>query len=374
MLKYLAARHEITLVSYVRGDQSADIAALRQFCREVVAVPIERKASLDALALSKSLLTGEPWIIVRDDRAAMRTAVRQAAQSQQFDIVQADQLNMAQFARLVPGAHKVVDTHNALWLLYKRMAATTSGPKGWLFSRDWRLMRRYEAKICREFDAVTAVSEEDKAALVDAGADPAKITVIPIAVDCDLQVPIELSSAANHILSIGTMYWPPNVDGIRWFIQEIYPLIRQQRPDVVFDVVGAHPPEEITRLGGNGTGVNVSGYVEDTTPFVRQAAAVVVPLRAGGGMRVKILNAMTQGLPVVSTTIGAEGIAAQDGCHLLLADTPADFARAVLRLLDDRVLARQLGQNGRTMVAARYDYRVAYAAYDEVYSNGNGKQ
>jgi len=367
VIKYLARRHQLTLVSFVRGDQSKDVEALRKYCRAVHTVPIERKPLLDGLALARSLLSGQPWMMERDDRKDMRAKVREVAAGQQFDIVQADQLNMAQFAEEVPGARRVVDTHNALWLLYKRLAETMNGPKRWLLERDWRLLKDYEAKVCAAFDAVVAVSEEDKAALVEAGAPAEKISVIPISVDSDQLAPVHPVPLANHILHIGTMYWPPNVDGILWFIKEVYPLIRSRRPDVIFDVVGARPPEEVRALGGPGTGVNVTGYVEDTEPYMRQAGVMVVPLRAGGGMRVKILNSMSQAMPIVSTTIGCEGIEVINGCHLFVADSPQEFAKATLQLLEDRALAHQMGQNGRQLVLSRYDYRSACTVYEDVY-------
>jgi polysaccharide biosynthesis protein PslH len=369
VIKYLSRLHELTLISYVRGDQSAEIEALRQYCREIYPVPIERKPISDGLALARSLVTGLPWMMARDDRRAMRATVQRVLAGQRFDIVQADQLNMAQFAQQAVGPRKVVDTHNALWVLYQRMAATMKGPKRWLLERDWRLLKKYEGRICREFDAVTAVSVEDRNALVEAGADPDKIWVIPISVDCDDLRPIEPVSGANHILHIGTMYWPPNIDGILWFIREVYPLIRRWRTDVVFDVVGARPPEEIVRLGGDGSGINVTGYVKNPIDIMRQAGVMVVPLRAGGGMRVKILNSMAQALPIVSTSIGCEGIAVQDGCHLIVADTAEAFAAAALRLFEDRALAHQLGQNGRQLILSRYDYRAACREYEHVYGN-----
>ncbi len=367
VLKYLARLHRVTLISYVRGDQSAEVDALRKYCRAVHTVPIERKPWLDGVALLRSLATGQPWMMVRDDRAAMRAMVQRVAAEQAFDVVQADQLNMAQFAALVPDARKVVDTHNALWLLYQRLAETMSGPRRWLLERDWRLLKDYEAEICREFDGVVAVSDEDKAALVLAGAPAEKISVIPITVDCDEQKPVTPVALANHIVHIGTMYWPPNVDGVLWFAREVFPLIRARRPDVIFDVVGAKPPDEVRALGGPGTGINVTGYVEDTEPYLRQAGAIVVPLRAGGGMRVKILNSMSQAMPIVTTSIGCEGIDVVDGCHLFVADTPEAFAKATLQLLEDRPLAYQLGQNGRKLVLQQYDYRSACPAYEEVY-------
>lgn len=367
VIKYLSRLHQLTLISYVRGDQSADVEALRKYCRAVHTVPIERKPLLDGLALLRSLVSGQPWMMVRDDRPEMRAKVREVAVQQQFDVVQADQLNMAQFALDVPGASRVVDTHNALWLLYKRLAETMSGPRRWLLERDWRLLKDYEASVCDAFDGVVAVSEEDKAALIEAGAPAGKITVIPITVDCDQLTPVTPVPLANHILQIGTMYWPPNVDGVIWFIKEVFPLIRSRRPDVIFDVVGARPPEEVRALAGPGTGVNVTGYVEDTDPYLRQAGVMVVPLRAGGGMRVKILNSMSQAMPIVTTSIGCEGIDVMDGCHLFVADTPEKFAKATLQILEDRALAIQLGQNGRKLVLSRYDYRSACQAYEDVY-------
>lgn len=193
------------------------------------------------------------------------------------------------------------------------------------------------------------------------------MTVIPITVDTDELTPVARQAGADHILHIGTMYWPPNIDGILWFIRQVYPRIRAERPDVTFDVVGARPPQEIVSLGGPGTGINVTGYVPDPTPLLQQAGAMVVPLRAGGGMRVKILNALAQGLPIVSTTLGCEGIDVQHGRHILIADTPDEFARATLGLLQDPRLASTLGRHGRELAQAKYDYRVACRSLDDVY-------
>ena len=202
------------------------------------------------------------------------------------------------------------------------------GPKKWLLGRDWRLLKRYEGEICRRFEGLLAVSGEDKAALEEAAGQPLEATIIPIAIDTDEVVEVHRQHEADHILHIGTMFWPPNIDGILWFLREIYPLIQARRPQTVFDVVGAKPPPEITAYNGNGSGVNVTGYVVDPTPYYDASGVMVVPLRAGGGMRVKILNALAQGLPIVSTTIGCEGIAVESGRHLLIADTTEAFAEA----------------------------------------------
>ncbi len=368
VLKFLAQHHEVTLVSFVRGDQSAEIKQLESYCHTVNTVPMERGVQHDGMAMVRSLLSGQPWMMLRDDRAAMRQLVARLAREQRFDIAHADQLNMAQYAALVPGARKVLDAHNALWLLYQRLWQTMGpGPKKWLLGRDWQLLKKYEAQVCREFDAVLAVSEEDKGALEEAIGGVADITVIPITVDTDEVRSVTRQAGANHILHIGTMYWPPNIDGILWFVHQVYPLIRAKRPNVIFDVVGARPSQEILDLGGNGTGINVTGYVEDPTTYLEQAGVMVVPLRAGGGMRVKILNALAQGLPIVSTRLGCEGIAVTPGQDIFIADTPQDFAEAVLQLLDNSDNATRLGNNGRRLIERQYDYRQACLPLETVY-------
>lgn len=368
VIKYLAQRHKLTLVSFARGDQSADVVQLQRYCRAIHTVPMTRGMVRDAWYMIYSLLTGQPFMMTRDDRAAMRKLVDRLAAEQCFDVAHADQLNMAQYAARVPGAFKVFDAHNALWFLYKRLWQTMRpGLRRWLLGRDWRLLREYEGRICRQFDVVLAVSEEDKVALSEAAGRPVDAKVIPIAIDTDEVALIERPDP-THILHIGTMYWPPNIDGVLWFIHKVWPLIREQKSGVQFDVVGSRPPREVVVLGGGDeTGINVTGYVPDPTPYFQRAALMVVPLRAGGGMRVKILNAMAQGIPIVSTTLGYEGIAVTPGEDILVGDTPEEFAAAVLHLLEDVNLAACLAANGRLLAEEKYDYRHACKPLDEVY-------
>jgi glycosyltransferase involved in cell wall biosynthesis len=191
--------------------------------------------------------------------------------------------------------------------------------------------------------------------------------VIPIAVDGDEVTPVSRQPDAGHILHIGTMYWPPNIDGVKWFIDQVLPRIRSERPGATFDVVGARPPQELIDLGAADGRINVTGYVDDPAPFLQRAGVMVVPLRAGGGMRVKILNAMAQALPIVTTTLGCEGIAVEPGKHVLIADTAEDFARETTRVLQDRALADALGRNGRALIDAKYDYRAACRPLEAVY-------
>jgi glycosyltransferase involved in cell wall biosynthesis len=369
VLKYLTREHKVTLVSFVRGDQSADVVCLQRYCQAIYTVPMERGVVRDGLAMARSLLIGQPWMMVRDDRGEMRRLVDHLLAETSFNVVHADQLNMAQYALRVCGASKVLDAHNALWLLYRRLAARMKpGPGKWLLERDWRLLKAYEGQMVRVFDAVLAVSQEDREALLEAAGVERPITIIPIAVDMDEVRPAARRPGANHILHLGTMYWPPNIDGVMWFIHEVFPHIRQHRPDVVFDVVGSRPPSALRELSQDGSGgINVTGYVADPAPYLEQAGVFVVPLRAGGGMRVKILNALAQGLPVVSTALGVEGIAAVPGRDLLTANTAETFAEAVIQVLNDPALAARLSAAGRRLIEQTYDYRVACRPLEEVY-------
>ncbi|MFW6116874.1 MAG: glycosyltransferase, partial [bacterium] len=218
VIKYLAQAHQVTLASFVRGNQPDEIAVLEQLCvGGVHAVPIERGMVGDGLAMVRSLVTRQPWMMVRDDRGEMRRLVDQLTAERRFDVAHADQLNMAQYAERVDGAFKVLDAHNALWLLYKRLWETMApGPRKALLGRDWRLLKTYEGRVVREFDAVVAVSEEDRQALLEAAGQPREVTVIPIAIDTNQATMVERVPEPNHILHIGTMYWPPNVAGVNW--------------------------------------------------------------------------------------------------------------------------------------------------------------
>ena len=298
VIKYLALHHKVTLVSFVRGNQDAEIGHLRKYCQEVHTVEMERGLLKDGAALAQSLVRGEPWIITRDRRAAMFDLVRDLSARGSFDVIHADQLNMAQYAAVATRGRLVIDEHNALWMLYRRMASTMSqGPRKWLLERDWRMMRKYEGQICRNFDAVLTVSEVDKQALEEVSGQMKASYVIPIAVDTDEVSLVKRSCNANRIVHVGTMFWPPNIDGILWFTREVLPLVHAIQPEIGFDIIGAKPPHEILQLAEADPRIRVTGYVEDVNPYLENAGVLIVPLRAGGGMRVKDPQCALPGAP-----------------------------------------------------------------------------
>lgn len=370
VLKYLVQHHDVTLVSFVReSDKPEYVRHLESLCERVVTVPITRSPARDLRYLGQSVFSGQPWMMLRDERAEMRAALAELARTTHFDIVHADQLNMGQYALPFRDSRKVLDLHNALWVLYKRLAETLplTRPMKYILTRDWRLLKQYEGQMCRTFDAVTAVSQEDKAALIEAGARD-DITVIPIAIDTDEPALIPRRPKEPHIVHIGTMYWPPNIQGITWFLDEIYPHIRQQVPDVRCTLIGARPPASLLERGQADPSLTVTGYVNDPLPYLQASSMMVVPLLSGGGMRVKILNALSQGIPMVSTTVGCEGINVHSGEDILIADDPQAFADASVRLLTDASLNDCITRNGRRTAEQQYDYRQACQPLDAIYA------
>jgi polysaccharide biosynthesis protein PslH len=190
---------------------------------------------------------------------------------------------------------------------------------------------------------------------------------VPIAIDTREIAPIERRPDGDRILHIGTLLWPPNADGLLWFLNAVLPLIRRTQPHATVDIVGTRPPRSVTAAAARHSGVSVHGFVPDLSALLQRASVLVIPLRAGAGMRVRILNGLAQGMPIVTTTVGCEGIDVVPGEHLLVADTAEQFAAATVQLLAQPDEAATLGQRGRALIVEKYDIRAVGAAIDAVY-------
>ncbi len=384
-LQYLAQTRRVTLLSFVRpSDTPEAIQHLSTICECVVTILIRRSRLGDLRALVNSLLTGRSFFIARDHFPAMSQAVAALVQRHQFDFVHADQISMAEYgleARVAAQhAHYpvpprlILDLHNAFYLIPQRMAESSSNPllRSWL-GQESKRVARYEADIARAYDKLVTVTREDRDALLALypNGDSPSFTVIPICMDTaalaapsDGATPVELPTLTRdpNILFIGGLHWPPNAEGVTWFARDVLPIIQSNLPNATFTAVGKNPPSL------TGPGLSTPGYVEDANPYWANGRVFIVPLKAGGGMRVKIVEAWARGLPVVSTTIGAEGIDYTDGENILIADTPQAFAAAVSRLLTDDSLAAALSRAGRAAVETLYDWRTAYKAWDTIYA------
>jgi glycosyltransferase involved in cell wall biosynthesis len=290
---------------------------------------------------------------------------------------------MAQFAPdgIVNGGStpgRIFDAHNAVWMIVDRMAGSASLLLRPVLRLEARRLKRYEAGLMSAFDRVLAVTEIDSQALMEnAGHGTEEATppaVIPIAVDTTELQPIRTDPASTSIVTLGTLHYPPNADGIRWFLQAVFPRIMQAVPAARLKIIGKNPPQDFLDLAAKQPdAVQVTGYVPDLNPYLEGAAVVVVPVRAGGGMRVRILEMFARGLPVVTTTVGLEGISAVPGTDVLVADTAEAFAEAVIDLLQEPGSREKLAEAGRRLVERRYDWQIVLADLEKVYRELEGQ-
>ena len=379
VLRYLAdCGHKITLVSFVRPEEVPYVDEVKKVCAAVHTVPVGRSKMADLYYFLRSQVTGRPFLVERDDLSGVRSLVYQIVSSQAVDVIHADQLTMAQFAFPLPvrSGRKpflVFDAHNAVWTITERMKENAAFYLKLPLILETKRIMEYEARIVRDFDATLAVTEPDRLALLNAlhqqnFEGPVPISVIPIGVDTRLIKPVQQVSDSLNILTMGTLYYPPNADGIRWFIQEVFPLIRQQIPAANLTIIGKSPPKDFLKLAANPeSGIVTTGFVPNLDPYFAESAVTVVPVRAGGGMRVRILEAFARAVPVVTTTVGAEGIDARPGVEVSIADSPSEFASAVIRILQDKELRERLAVNGRRLAEEKYDWHVVLKELDNVY-------
>lgn len=377
VLQYLAqVGHEITFVAFRRiGDKPEAIDHLRKYCKAVHTVIMHRSRPHDAWHLARSTLIGQPFLISRDNVTEMYYLLSDLLSRQHFDAIHADQLWMAQYGLAAKNLSQsdakpltVLDQHNAVFLVPQRLAVNTSNWLKRAFLRlESRKLARYELETCGQFDRIIWVTDEDRTALarIANGHMPAGDgLVIPICVDVENRNPVGRAKHAKRVTFLGGMHWPPNAEGVLWFTKEVWSSVIQAVPDATLTIIGKRPPSE---LNGSINNLELTGFVDDLEPYLVETAAFIVPLHAGGGMRVKIVDAWAWGVPVVSTNIGAEGLKYHDGSNIMLADKPEDFAQAVVRLLKEPGLRQDIAESGLKTVKKYYDWRTIYQAWDAIY-------
>ncbi|MEZ4713781.1 MAG: glycosyltransferase [Caldilineaceae bacterium] len=379
VLRHLAQQHEITLVSFVRPSDTAEsVAHLRSFCQSVHTVQMPRSRLLDGAHLLRSLIANRSFIIERDWTAAMTRLLNAVVQQTgSFDAIHADQLWMAPYAlwlkrRLLPHAQTVLDQHNAVFMIPQRLAAGEANPlKRQLLALEARKLATFEVQTCAQFDHVTWVTQDDFAVLQRQAAQRHMVLpnagIIPICGDAVDKPMLPRRPDAHRVTFLGGLHYPPNAQGVCWFAEHVYSQVLAQAPTACLTVIGKQPPPQLQKLGIPPQNLEVTGFVDDPRSLLEETAVFVVPLLAGGGMRVKILDAWMWGLPVVSTSVGAEGIELCNGQNIVLADEPHAFAQAVLSLLADPRRAAAMGAAARQWALARYDWRTVYKKWDAIY-------
>ncbi|HZS10864.1 MAG TPA: glycosyltransferase [Nitrospirales bacterium] len=354
ILRRLAARHAVTVVTFMRTTEDPSAAdQLRANGIKVEAV--RRDPRYSAIKLMRGLVGRTAFSVLNYDDTRMHAMVRRVLADGQFDVVQAESVQMSPYC-VGASAFRVLDLHNIESLLMRRYAQCAANPLKRAYAEiTWRKLAAYESSIYGRFDHCLACSEEDRRIALRQ-APEAKITVVPNGVDVRPVLPGRAPlPGPPRLVFVGRMDYHANVDGMLWFCREILPRIRSRRGDVRVQIVGGHPSPEIRALEAK-EGIEVTGFVSEVNPYVSDAAVMIVPLRVGGGTRLKVLEAMAMGKAIVSTTVGAEGIAVTPGADIVFADDPASFATAVLQLLDKPAHAERLGAAARRLAEARYDW------------------
>jgi polysaccharide biosynthesis protein PslH len=371
LLRHLAKRHEVTYLAFAEPDTpQADVDGMKQVATEVATVTRSDppKGSWRFLVdAAVHLLDPLPYAVGKYRSAALRRRLDDVLRQRPYDLIVCDFLFPAvNLPRRLP-CPAVIFTHNVESEIWRRHAETkTGGLSRRLYSMQYRRMLRYEERALRRFDGVLAVStaDSDTFARIYPDAIRQPVHVVPTGVDTDYFTASPSEPGARELVFTGSMDWLPNEDAMLFFCRDVLPLVRKAEPGVTLSIVGRAPTPAVTRLGGQ-PGVRVTGRVDDVRPYMRDAAVYIVPLRIGGGTRLKIFEAMAMGKAVVSTTIGAEGLPVTSGEHVMMADSPETFARDVVRLLRDVDRRRRLEAAARALVIERYDWSAVAGALEE---------
>jgi glycosyltransferase involved in cell wall biosynthesis len=355
----LARRHYVTLLTtHGPGDDPQGLAESLPQCEEIISVAhagAKRGSARFGLALLASWLSPYPVDLWRYRVPALRQEVLRRIGKAKVDLCVADFLAATPNVPLDGPVPVVHFAHNVEHLIWKRLRQVERSLwRRALLEVEWRKMRRYEARACTRAALTIGVSEGDRA-LLAATAPRALVSAIPTGVDTSYFMPNGSRERPGTLVFTGSMDWYPNEDAILHFMHAILPRVRQELPSVSLTVVGRNPTPRLL-TAATAAGIRVTGTVDDVRPYVAEAAVYIVPLRVGGGTRLKIFEALAMGKAVVSTTIGAEGLPLIPGEHFLQANDPAGFARAIVALLRNPERRRALGTAGRRLVEERYSW------------------
>ncbi len=385
LIQHLALRgHSITLLTFVTPGPTANAPELLAACERVISIPMPQRSRADRL---RTLFSSHADLARRLWSDEFASALTRLLHESEFDFVHIEGLEMAAYLTILKreASHLqfLYDAHNAEYLLQQRALRTDSRqPARWpaaLYSAlQVPRLRQFEKEICQSVNAVMCVSSEDANALQKLFPALTPI-VIPNGIDVEAYATFHASRPPStfhlppstcRLVFTGKMDYRPNLDAALWFAREIFPQIRAAQPQAEFVVVGQQPPESLRKLSGHGQrGMVVTGAVDDVRPYIAEAAVYVAPLRMGGGTRFKLLEAMALARPIVSTHLGAEGFTIEAGREMALADSPVEFAEAVLALLNNPARAQALGVAGQAFVRASYDWEAIVPRLEAVYAS-----
>ena len=368
MLRQLHRRHEIHYVAIEDPLHPEGPARAKEYCARAYAFQhrVRDKRSPRFLAeLAMNLFDPMPLAIRRYHPPGMGAFLQRLIETERFDRAVVDFLNPASyFPRLERG---ILFQHNVETMIWRRRAQHASDPlRRWYFQLQASRMFRFERQACRTAARVAAVSEQDARTMLELF-DVTRVSAIPTGVDIEgLTPPVPPPEKTIDLVFVGSMDWLPNVDGIEWFVRDVLPLIRRQRPGCSLAIVGRTPPPSIAALGQRDERIQVTGTVPDIRPLLWSAAVSIVPLRIGGGTRLKIYESMAGRVPVVSTTVGAEGLEVHHPDDIRLADSPEAFAAACSELLANAELRRRQAAAAWELVATRFSWEHVAGCFERI--------
>ncbi|HEY6183275.1 MAG TPA: glycosyltransferase [Terriglobales bacterium] len=374
----LAKRASIHAVSF--ADPVADAASIQEMQRlfESYTPVFWQETKKYSPRFYKEIFTNQfsslPYFLAKCRLPHFGSTVEGLLAKEHFDLLFSDFLHTAVPLLQCSFKPKVVFEHNVEFQLRKRKWQVEKHPlRKIVFGTEWKKTKPLEARVCRSFDHVLTVSEEDRETIrQEFGVD--HISTLPTGVDTDFFCPSGNRPLPGRLAFVGSMDWDPNEDGVAWFLENIYPLIRRTVPNASFVVVGRNPSSRLRAIAAKTPAVQITGWVPDVRPYLSQAEVVVVPLRIGGGTRIKIPEAMAMGKAVVSTPIGAEGLHFHNNREICLADRPEDFARAAIAILTQPGLRDAIGTAARETVTSEHKWEAAVDRIEECLSQVVGRE
>lgn len=369
ILRHLASRHDVTLISFYSGQRSPTYAGeLRQFFPNSIVIWTGAPEDSDGIIKQGTHYIARagssvPYAVSKFTTREVRQIVKTKLDSGEFDVAVCDFLAASSNFPKQLNTPTVLFQHNVEAFIWQRQAECE---KNWLkklvFTAEAAKMRRYEAAAIKRFHHVIAVSDLDRKLMT--GVEAGNITVVPTGVDLQQFRAAENSPTLGHeVMFVGSMDWEANVDAVNYFCEKIWPRVLSRIPDAKFRIVGRNPHPSVKKLACDS--VEVTGTVSSVIDYLKVAAVVVVPLRIGGGTRLKIYEAMSMGKAIVSTAIGAEGLDVHDGQDIILSEEADDFARRIISLLDDKAAREWLGRRA-IQTASKYDWFVIADQFEKV--------
>ncbi|MBV4432327.1 glycosyltransferase family 4 protein [Clostridium tyrobutyricum] len=356
MIKGISEKYNIDLICFSESDR-LNIGDLKNLCSNIKIVHkifTNSKSKINVLIkLLKCVLSNNPFIVQKFVDKQYLKLIKKFINNNNYNTILFDHLNITIYAKYIDDLkiNKILSQHNCEYLILKRRYENEKNIFKKIYLKyEYKKTKQYEESMCKKFDNVIVLTEEDKNCICNNNYKGSNISIIPISVDTNYTKK-NYNNCVKKLLFLGTMSWYPNEHGILWFLENVWPAILNKCSDMQLYIVGKNPSNEIKKYDGNN--VIVTGYVDDVNEYIELCDICVVPLFIGGGMRVKILECMSKGIPIISTSIGAEGINYVDGKNVFIANSKKEFIEGIYELNNNNVY-RTIKDNGINLIKNEY--------------------